>query len=223
MQPPTLTRQDDVFLLDLGDGENRVRPELLDGFEAALDQLEGHDGPRALVTHATGKHWSLGLDLEWLGANSDGIPTFVARWQRMMARLLTAPFPTVAAIQGHCFAGGAMISLTHDRRVMRADRGFWCLPEIDISFAFTPGMTALITGRLAPQTAHDAMTTGERYGGTQAAAAGIVQATAGDDDLLDRAVALAAAEAKHAGATLGAIKRGIHGPVCEVLEAGALT
>jgi enoyl-CoA hydratase/carnithine racemase len=69
-----------------------------------------------------------------------------------------------------------MLSLAHDFRVMRADRGFWCLPEADIGIPFTRGMSALIQARLAPQTAHEAMVTGRRYTGEQALAAGNAEA-----------------------------------------------
>ena len=78
------------------------------------------------------------------------------------------PFPTVAAIQGHAFAAGAMFALAHDFRVMRADRGYFCLPEVDIHIPFTRGMSALIQAKLVGQAAHEAMTTGRRYGGTDA-------------------------------------------------------
>ena len=47
-------------------------------------------------------------------------------------------------------------------RVMRADRGFWCLPEADIDIPFTRGMSALIQARLSPQAAHESMTTARR-------------------------------------------------------------
>ena len=66
--------------------------------------------------------------------------------------------PTVAAVQGHVFAAGAMFALSHDVRVMRADRGFFCLPEVDIRIPFSTGMSALVQGRLVKQVAHEAPT-----------------------------------------------------------------
>ncbi len=124
----------------------------------------------------------------------------------VLARLLALPVPTVAAVQGHAFAGGAMLALAHDFRVMRADRGFFCLPEVDINIPFTRGMSGLIQGKLTPRTAHEAMTTGRRYGGTDALAEGIVDAVAHEDDVLSSAIELARPLAGKAGPTLGIIK-----------------
>ncbi|MGX1490885.1 enoyl-CoA hydratase/carnithine racemase [Streptomyces tendae] len=171
---PSLDRQENVFVLDLGDGENRFHPDWIAAFGAALDEVEKADGPRALVTAATGKFWSNGLDLEWLTAHADDYHDYVVSVHQLFARVLSLPLVTVAALQGHTFAAGAMLSLAHDFRVMRADRGYWCLPEADINIPFTPGMSALIQSRLTPRTAHEAMITARRYGGADAASAGIV-------------------------------------------------
>jgi enoyl-CoA hydratase/carnithine racemase len=95
-----------------------------------------------------------------------------------------------------------MLALAHDQRVMRTDRGFFCLPEIDIRIPFTPGMNALITVRLSARTAHEAMTTGRRYGGLDAAAAGIVDEAVEAEQVLPRAIERAAALADKDPATL---------------------
>src|SRR5690349_14088615 len=171
---PTLDRQDDVFVLDLGDDENRFHPDWVASVNAALDQVEGADGPRALVTAATGKFYSAGLDLDWVGSNPDQLQDYVVSVHSLFARFLSLPAITVAALQGHTFAAGAMLSVAHDFRVMRADRGYWCLPEVDINIPFTRGMSALIQDRLSRRAANEAMLTGRRYGGTDAEAAGIV-------------------------------------------------
>ncbi len=140
---PQLDRVDDVFVLDLGNTENRFHPDWLTEVEQSLDVVERTDGPRALVTTATGKFFSNGLDLEWLGAHGDQTAGYVARVQQLFARVLALPVVTVAALQGHTFAAGAMLALAHDHRVMRADRGFWCLPEVDLGMPFAAGMSAL--------------------------------------------------------------------------------
>ncbi|ROP41702.1 enoyl-CoA hydratase-related protein [Saccharothrix texasensis] len=203
---PTLDRQDDVFTLDLGDAENRFHPDWIASVDAALGEVERAEGARALVTTATGKFFSNGLDLEWLMANGERHREYVVSVHGLFARVLSLPVITVAAIQGHAFAAGAMLSLAHDFRVMRADRGYWCLPEAEIGIPFTPGMSALIQSRLTPRTAHEAMTTARRYGGVAALDAGIVDHAVDEDAVRSTAVGIASAQAAKAGPTLGAIK-----------------
>lgn len=211
---PTLSRDGDVFLLDLGGDENRFNPDWVDAADGFLDEVAAAPAPRALVTTARGKFWSNGLDLEWIGANLEQMDDLVARVHGLLGKVLALSAPTVAAIQGHCFAAGAMLALAHDQRVMRADRGFFCFPEVDIHIAFSPPMSALIQARLPQQVAHEAMTTGRRYGGLDAAAAGIVDEAVGEDDVLEQAIQRAATLAGKHPATLGAIKEGMYaGPL----------
>ncbi|MFE2943564.1 enoyl-CoA hydratase-related protein [Streptomyces sp. NPDC059255] len=215
---PSLDRQDNVFVLDLGDGENRFHPDWITAVGAALDEVEQAEGPRALVTAATGKFYSNGLDLDWLFAHADQQQEYVASVQGLFARMLSLPVVTVAALQGHTFAAGAMFSLAHDFRVMRADRGYWCLPEAEINIPFTPGMAALVQARLTPGTAHEAMLTARRYGGTDAAATGIADRAVAEDAVRATAVELAQAQAGKAGDTLGTIKSRMYAPALATLR-----
>jgi enoyl-CoA hydratase/carnithine racemase len=217
--PPGLRREGDVLVLDLGSGENRVNPDLLATIGAALDEVEATEAPRALVTTATGKFWSNGLDLEWLGAHHEQVQEVVDAYHRLLARVLGLGAPTVAAVQGHAFAAGAMLASAHDAVVMREDRGFWCVPEADLGMPFTAGMTALLAARLPTRTAHEAMTTARRYGGPEAVAAGIADEAVAEADVLPRAIARAAALAGKQPQTLAAIKRRLHADAIATLQA----
>jgi enoyl-CoA hydratase/carnithine racemase len=220
---PTLDRQDAVFVLDLGDSENRFHPDWMSSINTLLDEVEKADGPRALVTTASGKIWSNGLDLEWLMEHPERFPAYTSNVHGLFARFLSLPLVTVAALQGHTFAAGAMLSLCHDLRVMRADRGFWCLPEADINIPFSVGMGALIQSRLTPQTAHEAMVTARRFGGIDAYARQIVDEAVPEPEVRARAVELAQQHATKAGATLQTIKTRMYASVLAALseESGA--
>ncbi|MFI6346666.1 enoyl-CoA hydratase-related protein [Streptomyces sp. NPDC050560] len=219
---PNGTGTSPVLVLDIGDGENRFHPDWLGSVGSLLDEVEKTEGPRALVLAARGKFFSNGLDLDWLFAHGDRTRDYLSEVQRLFARLLGLPMVTVAALQGHTFAAGAMLSLTCDVRVMRADRGFWCLPEADLGMPFSPGMAGLIRSRLAPATAHEAMVTGRRWGGTDALAAGIVDATAAEGAVLDAAVERAAAQCAKAGPNLAGIRAVMYADVIEALRNGDL-
>lgn len=214
---PELSRDGDVTVLHLGDGENRFSPDWMDRVVVLLDEAVA-SGPTALVTTATGKIWSNGLDLEWVQANPTEFQAYVSRAQHLMAKVLELPIPTVAAVGGHCFAAGAMLSLCHDVRVMRVDRGFWCLPEVDINLPFTPGMAALVQARLTPAAAHEAMTSGRMFGGDAAATAGIVDVAVAQDEVLPTAVQRAQALVGKNPDVLAAIKRQMYGPALAALR-----
>ncbi len=213
----TLTREGDVFVLDLGEGENRFNAESLDSIETCLSEIEAA-APCALVTTARGKIWSNGLDLEWIAAQGDGAIPFVGRVHELLARVLEIGVPTVAALQGHVFAAGAMFALAHDERLMRSDRGFFCLPEVDIRIPFTPGMNALIASRLPIAAAHEAMTTGRRYGGGEAARAGIVTQALAEHEVLPAALARAQALSGKDRDTLRTIKQRLYAPALDALR-----
>lgn len=203
---PALHEEDGVFLLDLGADENRFSPEWLKAVNASLDTVVDHPSPAALVTAGQGKFYSNGLDLEWIVQYPDQLASYSAEVQELLARVLTLPVPTVAAINGHAFGAGAMLALAHDYRVMRADRGFFCFPEVDINIPFTPGMAALIQSKLTPATAIATMTTGQRFGGTQARERGIVEEAAEEAEVVRAATELVRPLAGKNRETLGAIK-----------------
>jgi enoyl-CoA hydratase/carnithine racemase len=213
-----LERRGDVYILFLGDTENRYNPDSLAELNRLVQEVQDAPHPRALVTVGEGKFFSNGLDLDWLKSSGTPLEDLVTPVQELLARILESDFPTVAAIQGHCYAAGAMFALAHDARIMRDDRGFLCFPEVDIKMSFSPGMNALLTAKLAPQTAHLSMALGRRYTGPTAMAAGIVDATSGEAELLDTAVVWAAEYVGKDPTSLAAIKRMLYADTLELLR-----
>lgn len=205
-----LEQQGDVWVLRMDDGENRFNRASIDALHAALDTVEAVEGPCALVTTGAGRFYSNGLDLEWLlsGVPADG---FLDDVHRLFGRVLGFPAYTVAAVNGHAFAGGAMLARAHDAVVMREDRGYWCLPEVDLGLALTPAMYATVATHVPAATMAEASLTGRRYGGAEAVAAGIADETAAEGAVLARAVELAGAMAAKDRTVLAAHKRLLHG------------
>jgi enoyl-CoA hydratase/carnithine racemase len=201
-------------VLHLDHGVNAFDTTFVEELHASLDVVEANEGTRALVTVGADKHYSNGFDIEFLGSlDGPGLTTFMDRALGVLARLLTFPVPTVAALNGHAFGIGAMLALAHDRRVMRPDRGWFCLPEIDLGMQFHPFMLSLVTHRLGRPVAEEAILTGRRYDGAAAVAAGIAHATAPVDELVAAAVGLAEPLTGKSPAVAVALKRALHEPV----------
>ena len=217
-----LDYDDKIAILDLGDDENRFSPAFLDDINGRLDEVVA-SGAHGLVTTASGKFYTNGLD--W--TRSPHMPSrpsgMSAGSTELLARMLTLPVPSAAAVVGHAFGAGAMLALAHDFRVMRADRGYFCFPEVDINIPFTPGMAALIQAKLAPQSAVASMTTGRRFGGDDAASIGIVDATAAEGAVMDAAVDLLRSLGGKNQGTLGAIKQTMFARAVDTLTAEGAT
>jgi enoyl-CoA hydratase/carnithine racemase len=214
-----LNRNGDVYVLRMVAGENRFNAGFIAALNQALDEVEESKVPAALVTTGEGKFYSNGLDLEWMGSiGAKEVQQHVDGVHSVFLRMLTFPMITVAALNGHVFAGGAMLALAHDYRVMRADRGYFCLPEVDIKIPFTKQMDALIRARLPKVVAHEAMCTARRYGGSEAADRQIVDHAVAETEVLPRAIEIAQGLAEKDRDTIVVIKRQMYADVIDVFE-----
>lgn len=219
-----LRREGTVFVLTMQGGENRFNRAFLDAMDAALDEVERSEGPAALVTTGgTEKFYSNGLDLAWMqGEGADQIGQTLRDVLRMLARFLAAPIPSVAAMNGHAFAGGGMLAAAHDYRVMREDRGFFCLPEVDLGMPLAAGMSALLRAKLDRSVLRDLLLSGRRVGGGEATALGVVDESVPGDRVVARAVEIAAGLAGKDRSAYAALKKSLWGEAIAVLEEGRI-
>jgi enoyl-CoA hydratase/carnithine racemase len=210
--------RDDVHVVRMDGDANLFNAEFLVALNSALDAVVGDASARALVLTGSAKYFSNGFDLEYLGSlQGDALMAFVRDAQHLVARVLTMPVPTAAAINGHAFGIAAMLALAHDVRIMRVDRGWFCLPEVDLGLPFAPFMTALLRARLSDLTLGEAVLTGRRYGGADAVAAGIAHEAVPEAELLDAAVAATAGRAGKGRDILATLKRDLYAPVLSTL------
>jgi enoyl-CoA hydratase/carnithine racemase len=162
-----------VAVITMTNGENRHNPSFVKDMNAAFDEIEKDKEICAVViTSNDPKSWSQGLDLTWLtdkmGKNATAeIKEFLYGINGIFKRVLTYPMPVIAAINGHAVANGAILSCACDFRFMRADKGFFFFPEIDISIPFLPGMIAFCRKAVPEYKFNEMLLTGKRYGATE--------------------------------------------------------
>jgi enoyl-CoA hydratase/carnithine racemase len=197
-----------VTVLTMTTGENKISPVTLNAWNHALDDLETRKGPHALIITGEDKYWSTGLDLaaaaEMDGGDRDQLLTDL---DQLLVRLLTAPYVTIAALNGHTYAAGALLALACDYRVMRIDRGYFCLPSVDVGIPFSRGMTALITSKIPQPAAHDLVISCRAIGAREALASGVVNRAVDTRNVMPVATELAYAYANKDPETLETVKR----------------
>ncbi|HVN72098.1 MAG TPA: enoyl-CoA hydratase/isomerase family protein [Desulfomonilia bacterium] len=137
-----------VAVLTMNSGENRFNMDFIHDFLKTLDEIERDTDADALVVKsAHDKIFCNGIDLDWLtprAGDAGAVRDFCYALNSLLRRILLYPMPTIAAITGHAFAGGAIMTCCFDFRFMRSDRGFFCFPEVDLGIPFWPGMVAMV-------------------------------------------------------------------------------
>ena len=186
-----------VAVLTMNCGENRFNFPFFEGFLKILDEIENNTEAKVLVVKSSDeKIWCNGIDLDWLvpAVSKEGPELrsrFMAELYSFMKRVLTYPMLTVAAITGHAFAGGAFLSFAHDFRFMRSDRGWLCMPEVDINMPLGPVFMALSRRAVPTYKFEEMQFTGIRLTAQECVEHHIVKKAAHVDDLMDEVLAFA--------------------------------
>lgn len=118
---------------------NALNRELLVSLDAAITAAPVA-GARGLVLTGANGPFCAGLDVqELLGLDEAGLADFLGVFFGCLSRLAASPIPVVAAINGHSPAGGAVLALFCDRRVMAAGEYRIGLNEVQVGLY--PGAT----------------------------------------------------------------------------------
>lgn len=215
-----LSREGPIYTVTMHNGDNMICLDWQQSMLDILDELEANPvAGTAMVLIGEAKFFSNGLNLEVLN-KLDGADwtLFAAQMNEIHRRMLTLPFPTVAAVNGHAFAGGAFVALSCDYRIMREDRGWICISEVDAGVPLPQGMMEFLRLRLPANTVRDAVLTGKRYNADEAMAAGFADGKAPQEQLLNRATQLATDLACKEPSIFKAIKQAYYAPIVEGLK-----
>ncbi|OLY83327.1 Enoyl-CoA delta isomerase 1, peroxisomal [Smittium mucronatum] len=125
--------------------------------------------------------------------------------------MMTFRLPTIAAVNGHAFAGGCMLASMHDYVVMGTDKGFICMNEIDIDFPLDFGTFEFMRTRLnSPKNVHLCLVEGKRFTASEAVRAGLVDIAVPNSQVFKVARELGNLKSKltikNAGRTYGLMK-----------------
>lgn len=200
MQFIEIKNTDGVALVTLNHpGENRLSGPFVAEQRQALKDLAADPSVKsAVITSAIEKFFCNGLDLGWMMANKTELVPFLIEVTQLLKDTAIFPKPLIGAINGHSFGLGAIWSSGFDFRIMRADRGWVCFPEMDINIPFLPGMIAICEHGLGTVAFREMGFTAKKYTGPEAVAVGYAREAVSKEELLPKALELAAFMAKKA-------------------------
>lgn len=150
-QAVTLTREGAIgnVRLERAHG-NAIDDALVESLVAALAEAESDPDVKGILLTAAGKIFCPGLDLqELVKLDRDAMERFMRRFSAAVLTLYTFPKPCVAVMHGHALAGGCVLSLCADWRVLR--RGAIVgLNEVKVGVPLPFGV-ALIVREIVPK------------------------------------------------------------------------
>jgi len=213
-------REGAIHIAQMNNGANMVNPDWQRRMIEILDIVESDcEGEAGLLLTGSEKFFSSGLDVEVvMSLQGEDARSFGQRMMEIMRRLITLPCPSVAALNGHAFAAGAFLALACDYRVMRADRGWFCVSEVDVGVPIGLPMMSLLKAKVSPQVARDAALTGKRYPGNEALAAGFVDAVSDESSLIEDSLALLQTMATKERRIFKTIKKQLNNELAVIFE-----
>jgi enoyl-CoA hydratase len=185
------SQQEGILTLRLTHGKaNAIDVELLD---ALLHELDGvAEGVRALILTGTGSIFSAGVDLFRLTREgADYVRHFLPLLSRFVRKLFSFPRPVVAAVNGHAIAGGCVIVLASDVRLMADGVGRIGVPELLVGVPFPTAPLEVVRFAVGPEKVQSLIYTGRTLSARDALGAGLVDEVVAPDALLARAQELA--------------------------------
>lgn len=196
---------------------NAIDPALLDELHESLRELAA-DPPGALVFTGTGRFFSAGLDLKVM-------PTLDAEAQRAMLDRINGlgrplfgfPRPVVSAVNGHAVAAGFVLALAGDHRVASLE-GTYGLTEVKAGMPYPVGALAAVQAELPAPSARRLVLGSELVDAGTALALGAFDETAPPDEVLPRALEIAAQLASHPSEVYARTKLAMRAPMFASME-----
>jgi len=186
-----LERRDQIgiFYIDT-ERNNAINDDFIREAHEIMDEAEGDPAVRALVI--TSSHQTIfcpGVDLPSLmGRSGPEMRSFYDALTGIVRRKVAFPKPEIYALNGHTVAGGCMMALAGDYRLMAKGRAVFGMMEIDVGLAAPIGIVEMLQYVLGGRAAERVLFSGARFFAEEALGLGLVDELVEPDRLVDRAI-----------------------------------
>jgi enoyl-CoA hydratase/carnithine racemase len=200
---------DGLLIITMARGKaNAINSAMVDEMNAAVEDARNNADVRGLVmASASAKVFSGGFDVkEVFEYDRETMADFFGRFIDLYEGLMRLPKPVVAAVSGHAFAGGAVLALAADKRVMAAGDFGFALNEINIGLALPPGMIRMAIMAVGPVYARELALDGKTFSPEKALEIGLASELASPEQTLEQAIRQAREMAEKPPLTFAAIK-----------------
>ncbi|MCP3979647.1 MAG: enoyl-CoA hydratase/isomerase family protein [bacterium] len=199
---------------------NALNEALLAELNETLDELRDNTSVSAVLLTGRGNFFSFGFDVPQLYSHSeDEFTLFLQAFTRTYTSLFVYPKPVLAVINGHAVAGGCMLALACDRRIMVRGRHRIALNELAFGSSVFAGCVEMLNLCVGPRRAQSVLYDAAMYAPEEALELGLVDRIVDPDALEDAAAEEARTLAGHHDGAFRSVKLLLRGPVAETMRA----
>jgi len=202
-------KADGLLIVTMSRGKaNALNAAMAEELNSVLVQSHAHDVRGLVLASDRPKFFSAGFDVtEVFQYDRPAMTSFFGAFMNLYETLFHLPKPVVGAISGHAVAGGAVLALACDVRVMAEGPYRFALNEVNLGIVLPPGIIRMAVDAVGTRHARELFLSGETLAPSRALEIGLVSELAEPDQVLDRAIARARALAAKPAGAFGLIKQ----------------
>jgi 3,2-trans-enoyl-CoA isomerase len=174
----TLDREEGILVITMARGKaNALNCEMVEELQQALNHARADDRTHGVVlTSGAPKMFCGGFDVqEVFGYAPDKLTRYIARFIRLFDTIRHLPKPTIAGINGHCYAGGAILALACDELIMAEGDFQFALNEVSLGVVLPARMVQALAAVVPGPTARQMFLEGHAWRSQEAEHHGIVE------------------------------------------------
>ncbi len=215
-----VSKKEGIATLTLCRGKvNALTGAVVDQIKSALSDIEADPGTWAVIITGKGNFFSFGFDVpEFLSYSKEEFSDYLKGFTALLKYLFLFPKPVVGALNGHTMAGGCMLCLACDQRIMTAGRAKISLNEISFGSSVLAGSMEMLRACVGDSNAMEILYSGAMYSAEQAQNMGLVDQAVPADELLEISAKAAEELGKKPSAAFASIKSLLRKPIAEKFE-----
>ena len=171
---------------------NAINEAFVDELGAVFNELAADADTKAVILTGDGKFFSFGFDIpELLNYSKNDFARYLKKFCAMYTQMFLFPKPIIGAINGHATAGGCILALTCDFRIMVAGKAKIALNELNIGVAIFAGCVGMLKSAVGVRNAEKVLLTGTMYTAGDAQRIGLVDSVTAEETLMAEAKEIA--------------------------------
>jgi enoyl-CoA hydratase/carnithine racemase len=203
--------RDGLLIVTMSRGKaNALNAALVDELTASVTAAKSDEVRGVVLASGCPNFFSAGFDVKEVFAyDRETMTTYFGAYMDLYEALFRLPKPVVGALSGHAMAGGAVLALACDVRVMAEGPFRFAINEINLGVALSPGVIRMAVDAVGPRHARELFLEGETLTPARAKEIGLAAELAPPENVLDRAVSRARSLAEKPRGAFAAIKRNL--------------